>query len=158
MNEQEVGPCSTRPILSYTTAKVIDKGFIWCHLVFCIAWQIVRMERQILKTLDFNLLAPTTHTFLLRYLKAAEAEQLLHVPSTIIAASIHRESTAATMDTDSVATLIQDTAYLAMVSCIHHITWHLNVNHLHVTCLFSSIYVNWLCRTLILISSIFHQS
>ena len=34
------------------------------------------MERLILQTLDFNLVAPTTYTFLLRYLKAAEAEQL----------------------------------------------------------------------------------
>lgn len=37
--------------------------------------QIVRMERVILKVLDFNLAGPTTHTFLLRYLKASEAEQ-----------------------------------------------------------------------------------
>jgi len=38
--------------------------------------QIVRMERMILKVLDFNLAAPTAHNFLLRYLKASEAEQL----------------------------------------------------------------------------------
>ena len=38
--------------------------------------QIVGMERLILKALDFNLTAPTTYTFLLRFLKAAEAEQL----------------------------------------------------------------------------------
>lgn len=38
--------------------------------------QIVRMERLILKELDFNLSAPTTHTFLLRYLKASEADLL----------------------------------------------------------------------------------
>lgn len=37
--------------------------------------QIVRMERLILKVLDFNLAAPTPHNFLLRYLKASEAEQ-----------------------------------------------------------------------------------
>lgn len=36
--------------------------------------QIVRMERMILKVLDFNLAAPTAHNFLLRYLKASEAE------------------------------------------------------------------------------------
>ncbi len=36
--------------------------------------QIVRMERMILRVLDFNLAAPTTHNFLLRYLKASEAE------------------------------------------------------------------------------------
>jgi len=36
--------------------------------------QIVRMERMVLKVLDFNLAAPTTHNFLLRYLKASEAE------------------------------------------------------------------------------------
>lgn len=36
--------------------------------------QIVHMERLILKVLDFNLAAPTTHTFLLRYLKASEAD------------------------------------------------------------------------------------
>lgn len=34
------------------------------------------MERLILKALDFNLVAPTTYTFLLRYLKAADAEQI----------------------------------------------------------------------------------
>ena len=39
-------------------------------------FQIIRMERLILQTLDFNLVAPTPYTFLLRYLKAAEAEQL----------------------------------------------------------------------------------
>ena len=38
--------------------------------------QIVRMERMILKVLDFNLAAPTAHNFLLRYLKASEAESL----------------------------------------------------------------------------------
>ncbi len=36
--------------------------------------QTVRMERLILKTLDFNLAAPTTHTFLLRYLNASEVD------------------------------------------------------------------------------------
>lgn len=36
--------------------------------------QIVRMERHILKILDFNLAAPTTQTFLLRYLRASEAD------------------------------------------------------------------------------------
>ena len=39
-------------------------------------FQIIRMERLILQALDFNLVAPTPYTFLLRYLKAAEAEQL----------------------------------------------------------------------------------
>ena len=38
--------------------------------------QIVRMEHLILKVLDFNLAGPTIQTFLLRYLKASEAEQL----------------------------------------------------------------------------------
>lgn len=38
--------------------------------------QIVRMERMILKVLDFNLAAPTAHNFLLRYLKASEADAL----------------------------------------------------------------------------------
>lgn len=36
--------------------------------------QIVRMEHLILKILDFNLSAPTSHTFLLRYLKASEVD------------------------------------------------------------------------------------
>ena len=35
-----------------------------------------------LKALDFNLLAPTVQTFLLRYLKAAEAEQLCQAKPT----------------------------------------------------------------------------
>ncbi len=34
------------------------------------------MERLILKALDFNLVAPTPLTFLHRFLKAAEVEQL----------------------------------------------------------------------------------
>lgn len=34
------------------------------------------MERLILGALDFRLVAPTPYTFLLRFLKAAEAEQL----------------------------------------------------------------------------------
>lgn len=38
--------------------------------------QIVQMERLILKVLDFKLGAPTTHTFLLRYLKASEIDLL----------------------------------------------------------------------------------
>lgn len=36
--------------------------------------QIVRMERLILKVLDFNLAAPTSHAFLMRYLRASEAD------------------------------------------------------------------------------------
>ncbi len=36
--------------------------------------QIIRMERLILKVLDFNLAAPTSHTFVLRYLKASDAD------------------------------------------------------------------------------------
>ena len=40
------------------------------------------MEMLVLKALDFNLLAPTVHTFLLRYLKAAEAEQLCQAKPT----------------------------------------------------------------------------
>ena len=36
--------------------------------------QIVRMERLVLKVLDFNLAAPTSHTFVQRYLKASEAD------------------------------------------------------------------------------------
>lgn len=36
--------------------------------------QIVRMERLVLKILDFNLAAPTAHTFVLRYLKASEVD------------------------------------------------------------------------------------
>ncbi len=34
------------------------------------------MERLVLKALDFNIVAPTALTFLLRFLKAAEVEQL----------------------------------------------------------------------------------
>ena len=42
--------------------------------------QIVRMERLILKALDFNLSAPNTHIFLLRYLKASDADLLPSQP------------------------------------------------------------------------------
>ncbi len=38
--------------------------------------QIVYMEREVLKVLDFNLAGPTAHNFLLRYLKASEADSL----------------------------------------------------------------------------------
>jgi hypothetical protein len=49
--------------------------------------QIVRMERLILKILDFNLAAPTSHTFLLRYLKASEVDILSLKPGQAVASS-----------------------------------------------------------------------
>lgn len=60
--------------------------------------QIVRMERLVLKTLDFNLAAPTAHTFLLRYLKASEVDLSSAKPGQGTAEpSLSGESTAAVM-------------------------------------------------------------
>ena len=38
--------------------------------------QIIQMERLILQTLDYNLVAPTPYSFLQHYMKAAETEKL----------------------------------------------------------------------------------
>ena len=50
--------------------------------------QIVRMERLILKILDFNLSAPTSHVFLLRYLKASEVDLSSTLPGSGISQTI----------------------------------------------------------------------
>lgn len=64
--------------------------------------QIVRMERLILQTLNFNLVAPTTDTFLQRFLRAAEAEQL------------HTRAGGAEMLTQTIATLAKYLCELAV--------------------------------------------
>lgn len=70
--------------------------------------QIVQMERLILKILDFNLGAPTTHTFLLRYLKANEVDLL---PSSGVPSS-YVSSGKANSDSQAIS---QTISYLSMV-------------------------------------------
>ena len=69
------------------------------------------MERLILKTLDFNITAPTVHVFLLRYLKAAEAEQLHPTAATAIGQTFQPFGAK-----DSVETVMQSISSLSEVS------------------------------------------
>lgn len=72
--------------------------------------QIVHMERLILKELDFNLSAPNTHTFLLRYLKASEADLLPLQSVSGVAGSSD------TIPTSDLHVISQTVTYLSMVS------------------------------------------
>lgn len=89
--------------------KHYDCWTIW-HLSHA---QIVRMERLILKVLDFNLTAPTVHVFLMRYLKAGEAEQL---QPTAYAAGQSFHSFTSVPVSDSIDIVLQRITSLSMVS------------------------------------------
>lgn len=77
--------------------------------------QIVRMERLILKELDFNLAAPNTHTFLLRFLKASDAD-LLPIQAIMgigfVGHTSHVSSGKTTSDSKAISQAI---SYLSMV-------------------------------------------
>lgn len=77
--------------------------------------QIVRMERLILKMLDFNLAAPTTHTFLLRYLKASEADLIPPKSVSEIVGSSYLSSGKTTSDSQTISQTISS---LSMVGCV----------------------------------------
>lgn len=108
--------------------------------------QIVRMEQLVLKVLDFNLAGPTTHTFLLRYLKASEAEHLR--PSLQTKASLVKPTA---------SQLSETITYLAMVSEFALICKLFDTTCLFL-CLVCSIFVNWHFKITIRTSSITHQS
>ena len=72
------------------------------------------MERLILKALDFNITAPTVHVFLLRYLKAAEAEQLHPTAATAIGQTF--QPFGGMVAKDSVEIVMQSISSLSEVS------------------------------------------
>ena len=67
------------------TPTLKDKLDMTVKPVIILIIQVVKMEQVILQCLDFHLVSPTTHTFLVRYLRAVGAnervDQLSHVSS-----------------------------------------------------------------------------
>lgn len=82
--------------------------------------QIVRMERLILKELDFNLSAPNTHTFLLRYLKASDADllPLLAVTSAPSSSSADRHPTSDLHTISKTITFLSMVSWAMEISCL----------------------------------------
>ena len=60
---------------TYTKREVSIFQILLATMILFLDCQIVKMEQKILGALSFNIITPTVHTFLERYLKIAEAEQ-----------------------------------------------------------------------------------
>lgn len=83
--------------------------------------QIVRMERVILKILDFNLAAPTTHTFLLRYLKASEVDLSSLKPGQAVADSLFSGNTCSESQLISALSMVMNGVVTLLPSLIHQL-------------------------------------
>ena len=77
--------------------------------------QIVRMERLILKVLDFNLAAPTSHMFVLRYLKAGEADMRSAKADAVCPACLPNGK--CTSDIDLIVKAISSLSMVSVLSC-----------------------------------------
>ena len=64
----------TKTDVSSLCLNIAEK--FYCLLIFYLfALQIIDMEEQILKTLEYNITVPSAHSFLVRYLKAGHADK-----------------------------------------------------------------------------------